>query len=530
MVVVKILPANSNSFNGISYNEDKLSKEKGALLEASNFIGLDASASKQDYIQYLQIHSKKNNRIKKPQIHLSISAKGKEKSFEELHAFAKHYVAQMGYKENPYVIYSHNDTDNNHIHFVSSRVDGDGKKISDRFERLKSQRIINSYYKIEYDLKNKVSKLNKYKISTVAQYKLLLENNFSKVKETPENFTVFQSDKKLEINKSLLNAKIEVYKKATNHLKKRKLEIKRQIESITSKTSLDQINSFVNKNDFEVKTFTKKGTNEIFGYTVIDHKSNAVFKGSEIISLKELQKQQQYKQNRDSILSLIQMFDSPKATLEALNEKLLLHKKHIDKNGLVYDKLPIKKLHDKAVQEYQLKALFRLKKSDIYQFNYNSKVQDINMNYKPKNMKEKSLLSGLFKVKTEDILISENLGFEQSKLNTFYNHSLEAILKRENRRELLESSKILLIKKGESFYVTDDISKTISLIELDQNNKEKILNEGLFIEFEDFNSSKIEGNYNKSYNEFLEDLTSLFHYEDEDKKTKGRKKQRVLKR
>ena len=145
MVVVKILPAKSNTFEGVAYNEKKVSEEKSNLLTAKNFEGCDENSTKEDYVQYLKLQSEKNEKISKPQFHVTVSAKGQDKTFEELKDFGEHYMKEMGYGDNPYLIYKHDDTKNNHIHIVSTRIDKNGKKISDSMERVRSQKIINKY-------------------------------------------------------------------------------------------------------------------------------------------------------------------------------------------------------------------------------------------------------------------------------------------------------------------------------------------------------------------------------------------------
>ncbi len=48
----------------------------------------------------------------------------------------------MGYGDNPYLIYCHADTKNNHVHMVSTRVDKNGNKVDDTFEKIRSQKVL----------------------------------------------------------------------------------------------------------------------------------------------------------------------------------------------------------------------------------------------------------------------------------------------------------------------------------------------------------------------------------------------------
>ena len=40
----------------------------------------------------------------------------------------------LGYGKQPYIVFKHNDIAREHIHIISLRVDGDGRKINDKFE------------------------------------------------------------------------------------------------------------------------------------------------------------------------------------------------------------------------------------------------------------------------------------------------------------------------------------------------------------------------------------------------------------
>ncbi len=50
-------------------------------------------------------------------------------------------MREMGYGEQPFVVFKHTDIDRNHIHIVSVCVDEEGKKISDKFEKMRSMNV-----------------------------------------------------------------------------------------------------------------------------------------------------------------------------------------------------------------------------------------------------------------------------------------------------------------------------------------------------------------------------------------------------
>src|ERR1700733_13158856 len=137
-MIVRIL-SSAASFNGVSYNTDKIEKDRGELMKVANFgplQGLDRLRP-EDYRHYLKTLAVQNTRVKKPQFHAAISAKGKTYDKAALTEIATRWLVSMGYGEQPYLIIYHKDTGNNHVHVVSVRVDRNGKKISSGFENIR---------------------------------------------------------------------------------------------------------------------------------------------------------------------------------------------------------------------------------------------------------------------------------------------------------------------------------------------------------------------------------------------------------
>ena len=125
---------------GVAYNIDKVLKGKAELISFTNFpphcmLGnsmVDQGAKFLDYLCDLR------KDVKSRQFHVAISVAGDELSKEQLKEVAKEYMDAMGYGQQPYMVFFHKDTDNNHIHIVSSRVRMDRKLISDSNERKRS--------------------------------------------------------------------------------------------------------------------------------------------------------------------------------------------------------------------------------------------------------------------------------------------------------------------------------------------------------------------------------------------------------
>src|SRR6201992_1252639 len=143
-MVVKIL-SSAATFNGIKYNFEKLATGKAELMRAANFgllQGLDKVRA-EDYRNYLLMLTERNTRIKQPQFHAVISTKGKSHTKEELTAIAERWMVAMGYEKQPYLVFFHKDTDDNHVHIVSTRINRDGKKISSEYEHVRAVGTMN---------------------------------------------------------------------------------------------------------------------------------------------------------------------------------------------------------------------------------------------------------------------------------------------------------------------------------------------------------------------------------------------------
>ena len=137
-MIVKIMKPAGSNFPGIQYNDKKIDKGKGELMLMKNFPSfINESSSKEEVKSYLASVSK-NEKVKKPQFHAALSTKFREHSKEELTKIAENFMDEMGYWNQPFIVVFHNDTENNHVHIVSTRVDKQtGKKINDSYEKLK---------------------------------------------------------------------------------------------------------------------------------------------------------------------------------------------------------------------------------------------------------------------------------------------------------------------------------------------------------------------------------------------------------
>ena len=83
-----------------------------------------------------------NRRTEKPVIHLSLNPHPDDVlSDEQLEAIGREYMDRLGYGDQPYIIFRHDDNARPHIHIVSLRIDEQGRKLRDYKEWERSTDI-----------------------------------------------------------------------------------------------------------------------------------------------------------------------------------------------------------------------------------------------------------------------------------------------------------------------------------------------------------------------------------------------------
>jgi hypothetical protein len=90
--------------------------------------------------------------ISKPVHHVSLSAaSGERLTVEQWQGIAARYVEGMGFREAPYVIVQHRDTESDHVHILTSRVDVRGLVVKDSYEKRRAEEIMRAVER-EYGL------------------------------------------------------------------------------------------------------------------------------------------------------------------------------------------------------------------------------------------------------------------------------------------------------------------------------------------------------------------------------------------
>lgn len=355
-MIATILPS-STTFHAIDYNERKVSEGVAELLEMKNFgsIGKIDPYTPDELKQYLIDYTQRNEYIKKPQFHLAISCRGDEYTQEQLLDIAHQYLKEMGYGEEgqPVLIYSHHDTDNNHLHIVTSRIAPDGHKIDHNQERIRSQEVINRIMgeNQEQRASDAVRKALDYRFSTVNQFKAILESSGYECYEKDDRLCIKRDGHVID---TLPMATVQSHLKSFEPDEKRRRQLRAILKKYRDMTAdKDELRALM-KEKFGIDLVFHGSKDKPYGYTIIDHQTKTVFKGGNVWKLSELlqfQSKEERLHRMDEFIDAM-LEDNPDLTTRELNRMLRRQfGTHISKGRIAYGDEFI------DLQDYQVETL-----------------------------------------------------------------------------------------------------------------------------------------------------------------------------
>jgi len=310
-MIVKIL-CPSATFKGISYNTDKMESDKGELMKVENFGALQAleHLRPRDYVNYLEARSATSARIKYPQFHAVLSCKGKSHTKEQLTELATNWLKGMGYEKQPYMLVFHKDTANNHIHIVSTRIDENGKKINDSYEKIRAYQVLNQLMDLneKKQIDNDIEKALSYNFSTRPQFMMLLECQGYSLQLDGDKYKISKYGvQQATVDLALVDARRKTYNKDIDRLAQLRAIIEKYskihnpavvpLSKPVPKGMIAKPTGYTS--DLAEELSAKLGLQILFhgqpsmppyGYTIIDHSRNhkSVYKGGELMPLEKL--------------------------------------------------------------------------------------------------------------------------------------------------------------------------------------------------------------------------------------------------
>lgn len=331
-MVAKINVGNS-LFGALAYNQNKVDEGEGRVLCSNKMPEReDGMFDIHSCMRFFNCQLPQDIKTEKPILHISLNPHPDDiLTDNQLAAIAEEYMQKMGYGQQPYMVYKHEDIERYHVHIVSLRVDVTGRKIDDSNNFYRSKAITRELEK-KYGLhpaekkqqgetfdfrKVDVSKGNlkiqignvikplvvQYKFQAFNEYRGLLslyniqvEEVRGEVRGRKYNGLVYSAtdndgNKVGNPFKSSLYGKTVGYEAVYSKIEKSKREIKdrklrdgiiRKIRPILQNTpTKKELEDKLSRSEIDV-LFRENEAGRIYGITFIDYGSRCVFNGSRL--------------------------------------------------------------------------------------------------------------------------------------------------------------------------------------------------------------------------------------------------------
>lgn len=384
------------------------------LIHAQNFHGLKhlSEISMRDYVDYMKAWSDKNSRVKNAQFHVAISVRGREKSAEEILEISREWLSKMGYKDTPSLFFFHRDTDNNHIHIISTRVDKDGKKIKDNNEIRRGVSLIRELNGIDLSRKAKEDfvTLQEYKVSSKSQISTLWGSLGYRTKKIGNDLMLYKEGQ-LVLQMGAMSIESQVEKSSLTN--ERASEIRALITQYHKDFSVDALMVLMKeKHNLEIVLQGKKDSP--YGYAIIDHRYKKVYKGGDVFSLKELLSDQQVFSDREQVervnLFARSLIKDSRITSKELESVIKQWGVNVYKGEVKYKKFSIGEL-EKDLKE---------------KLEYNDRLEAASR-FQVRDLSSLEVLAKYYRVSAYDIIPKEEDNKPQSRdLKEIYNEARES--------------------------------------------------------------------------------------------------------
>ena len=329
-MVAKISVGNS-LYGALAYNGEKINEAKGRLLTTNRIFNdgtgtVDINKAMEGFLTFLPPQMK----VEKPVVHISLNPHPDDILTDtELQDIAREYLEKMGFGNQPYLVFKHEDIDRHHLHIVTVRVDENGRSIDTRNNFYRSKQITRELERkyglhdaerrkprldtplhkvdasagdVKKQVGNTVKALNgQYRFQTMGEYRALLSLYNVTVEEVRGNVrgreyyglvysaTDDAGNKVGNPFKSSLFGKAVGYEAVERKFVRSKQEVKdKKLADMTKRTVLSVLAATYDKEKFiamlkakgidTILRYTEEG--RIYGATFIDHRTGCVLNGS----------------------------------------------------------------------------------------------------------------------------------------------------------------------------------------------------------------------------------------------------------
>lgn len=363
MIIKKLQSVHGGVFPGAAYNEKKVLEGVAELAGYANIdgnflhtlrtlhgVGIDCSKELERYLQG-RSETYGNTRSTQWQMHLALSCKGQEKNKEQLVSIAHAMMREYGMGCQPYFIYFHHDTENNHVHILTTRITEKGRLLSDHHDYRRLNAALNRV--VCEDQQNDIGRMFGYSFTTEGQLMNIAREFNYKVGESKEDNSILSfyhgGAETIRVRRSDIDARIAEMKtdkrdiarreetakrlkaiiikyrelslkqapysdddqkmksegKEEEHaktkkelMKRKKIKILPEVKKLTdakgkplSKLEQYQMQWFIDelRNKFGIAVHFQKDKNGVVrGYGIVDHNNKVALNGSEVMKLADI--------------------------------------------------------------------------------------------------------------------------------------------------------------------------------------------------------------------------------------------------
>lgn len=133
----------SSLYGALAYNAEKMNEAHGRVLGANKIVlpadgNINIGAMAENFKAFMP----RMGRTKKPVLHISLNPHPDDRlTDQEFEILAREYLDKLGFGEQPFIIYKHEDIDRHHIHIVTVNVNEQGKRLDQSFLFRRSKKI-----------------------------------------------------------------------------------------------------------------------------------------------------------------------------------------------------------------------------------------------------------------------------------------------------------------------------------------------------------------------------------------------------
>ena len=137
----------------LRYNEQKVEENKALFLDAHNYWQEKEDLSLEDKLQRLQDLASLNERSKAHCIHISVNFHPRDQiTDKEMVNIAAQFMKDIGFEDQPWLVYRHIDAGHPHLHIVTTNIRLDGSRISNDLRSPHRLKEICQYIEIRHNL------------------------------------------------------------------------------------------------------------------------------------------------------------------------------------------------------------------------------------------------------------------------------------------------------------------------------------------------------------------------------------------